>query len=115
VIARVWSATSAPENAAAYADHLRTHVLANLKAVDGYAGAGLWERPVGDAVELVVVTYWRSLEAIRGFAGDEVDRAVVADEAAVLLTGFDDRVRHYELVVEDEVEGGSGVVGLQSD
>jgi heme-degrading monooxygenase HmoA len=50
---------------------------------------------------VVVVTFWRSAEAVRAFAGDDPEQAVVADEAAALLTDFDRRVRHYEVVVED--------------
>jgi hypothetical protein len=34
-------------------------------------------------------------------AGEEFERAVVADEAAALLEQFDDRVRHYEIVLDD--------------
>ncbi len=97
MIARVWSARTTGEWAPLYAEHLRTHVLRSLKVVEGYRGVRLWERPLGEGVEIVVVTYWESLDAIRGFAGDEIERAVVADEAAVFLTEFDDLVRHYEV------------------
>jgi heme-degrading monooxygenase HmoA len=104
VIARVWSATTTAELAPAYAEHLRTHVLPTLNSLDGYAAARLWQRSAGNAIELVVVTHWRSLDAIRGFAGDDSERAVVAAEAAALLGNYDDRVRHYELVVEDAAD-----------
>jgi heme-degrading monooxygenase HmoA len=70
--------------------------------VDGYAGAMLLERAISDAVEVIVITWWRSLDAIRGFAGADLEEAVVASEAASLLTTFDRRVRHYELVVKDD-------------
>jgi heme-degrading monooxygenase HmoA len=102
MIARVWSATTTAAQAPAYAEHLRNHVLPSLRAVDGYAGAMLLERPAGDAVEVVVVTYWRSLDAIRGFAGADLEAAVVAGEAAALLTRFDRRVRHYEVALRDD-------------
>ncbi len=71
--------------------------------MDGYAGAMLLERDLSDAVEVVVITLWRSLDAIRGFAGADLEAAVVTDAAAALLTRFDDRVQHYELVVKDEI------------
>ena len=100
MIARVWTARTTA-GAPAYAEHLRARVIPDLKALDGYLGAKLWQRKSGDAVELAVVTYWTSLDAIRGFAGEEVERAVVSDEAAALLDDFDGMVRHYELVVED--------------
>ena len=105
MIARCWSAQTTPALAPAYVEHLRRHVLPAVRAVDGYAGAFLVERDAGDAdaVEIVVVTLWRSLEAIRGFAGPDAEEAVVADEAAALLTQFDRRVRHYAVVVRDDV------------
>jgi len=102
MIARLWSAHTTPAQAPAYARHLRTEVLPTLKKVDGYAGAMLLEREADSAVEIIVITWWRSLDAIRGFAGDDLEGAVVADEAASLLTWFDRRVRHYELVVRND-------------
>lgn len=62
----------------------------------------LLEREVADVVEIVVVTFWRSLDAIRTFSGPDLERAVVADEAAALLAQFDRRVKHYEVAVKDD-------------
>lgn len=101
MIARFWSARTTPAQAPAYADHLRTHVLAELRQIDGYAGAVLLNREAAGEVEILVITWWESLGAIRGFAGDDVEAAVVADEAAAGLSEFKRRARHYELVVED--------------
>ena len=102
MIGRFWSAQAAPEGSRAYADHLRTHVLPHLRTLNGYVGAVLLQRTRSEAIEIVVVTWWRSLDAIRGFAGPDPEEAVVADEAAAVLTAFDQRARHYELVVKDE-------------
>jgi heme-degrading monooxygenase HmoA len=101
VIARVWCATATPANAPKYAEHLGTHVIPVLRQLKGYVDACLWQRPAGDLVELVVVTRWRSLESISDFAGEDIERAVVADEAAAVLVRYDDRVRHYEVVEDD--------------
>jgi len=103
MIARLWSAQTTSAQAPAYADHLRSQVLPSLKKVDGYAGAMLLERPASNAVEIIVITFWQSVDSIRGFAGADPEAAVVADEAASLLTQFDRRVRHYEVMVTDEV------------
>ena len=107
MIARIWSAQAAPERAPAYADHLRSHVFPVLRAVEGYAGAVLLQRTASPGVEIVVVTWWRSLDAIRAFAGVDIDAAVVADEAASLLSQFDQRARHYTVVMQDGVAPGS--------
>ena len=103
MIARFWSAQTMHAQAPAYADHLRNQVLPTVRKVDGYAGAMLLEREASDGVEIIVITFWRSLDSIRGFAGADLEEAVVADEAASLLTQFDQRVRHYEVVVTDDV------------
>jgi heme-degrading monooxygenase HmoA len=106
VIARRWTAQASRAQAPAYAAHLRTRVLPALRAVEGYAGALLLEGAAadgGEGVEFVVLTFWRSREALRGFAGADLTAAVVDAEAVPLLTRFDRRARHYELVVKDEV------------
>ncbi len=103
MIARVWSARATPARAPDYVEHLGTRVLPGLRAVDGYAGGMLLQHPTADAVEILVITFWQSLDSLRAFAGDDLEAAVVADEAAALLTQFDRRVRHYEVAVKDGV------------
>ena len=50
---------------------------------------------------MVVQTFWRSLDDIRGFAGDDLEQAVVSDEAAaLLLLDYDRRVRHYDIAID---------------
>jgi heme-degrading monooxygenase HmoA len=103
MIARVWAAQTTGAQAPAYVEHLRTQVLPAVRRADGYCGAMLLERAAQQAVEIIVLTFWRSLDSIRGFAGADPEGAVVAEEAAVLLTQFDRRVRHYEVAVQDAV------------
>jgi heme-degrading monooxygenase HmoA len=103
MIARLWTAQTTPAQAPAYAEHLRTQVLPAVRAMDGYGGAMLLERALPGAVEILVLTFWRSVDSIQGFAGADVEGAVVAKEAAALLTQFDQRVRHYEVAMKDDV------------
>jgi heme-degrading monooxygenase HmoA len=102
MIARFWSAETTHAESPAYAEHLRTQVLPALKSLDGYGGAMLLERAVPDGIEVIVITFWRSVDSIQAFAGDDLEAAVVADEAAAVLTKFDRRVRHYEVAVKDD-------------
>jgi heme-degrading monooxygenase HmoA len=75
-----------------------------LRKVNGFAGVLLLQRAVPEAVEIIVITFWESLDAIREFAGPDLEGAVVADEAAALLTHFDRQVRHYEVIVKEDVQ-----------
>ena len=102
MIIRVWTAHAKPEGA----PRCQARVIEKtqeLKSREGYRGATLLRRPDGDKVELVLCTRWQSLDAIREFAGADIERAEVdEDEAATMLTRWDTRVRHYEVVHEDE-------------
>jgi len=97
MIARYWSATTSAGAAPAYAGHLKAVVIPELKKVRGFQNVMLWQRDLPNGVEIVVVTFWESLESIRSFAGIDLETAVVNAEAAALLTDFDRRVRHYEV------------------
>jgi heme-degrading monooxygenase HmoA len=77
--------------------------LPALKEVEGYSGVMLLERAIPGAIEIIVITFWRSVDAIRGFAGGDLEQAVVADEAAALLTQFDRHVRHFEVALKEFV------------
>jgi len=98
VIARIWSAQTTPDRAPQYLDYLKSKVLPVLNKIEGFAEAMVLTRIESGIVEVIVITQWSSLAAIRGFAGNDIEEAVVADEAARLLTNFDQRVRHYDLV-----------------
>jgi heme-degrading monooxygenase HmoA len=75
-------------------------VVAELRAVDGFLGATVLRQFRPDDVEYLVISRWRSLEAIRGFAGDNIARAVVEPGAIAALASYDDFVEHYEVVAE---------------
>lgn len=101
MIERVWSARTTRQGAVQYADHFKRVVVPALTVLDGYRGARLLERELDGGIEVVVVTRWYSLDAIRAFAGQELDRAVVDPDAAVLFSDFDRKVRHYGVVAGD--------------
>ncbi len=46
----------------------------------------------------MVTTMWRSLDAIKAFAGDDITTAVVPPAAQALMVRYDDRAVHYEIV-----------------
>ena len=104
MIIREWRGRADPDRAAAYPSHFRNVVLLELRGIAGFAGATLCRRDADGKIEYLVLTRWQSHEAIRAFAGDAPDKAVVEPGAVAALTDFDDFVRHYE-VVEDETIG----------
>jgi heme-degrading monooxygenase HmoA len=97
VIARAWSARTTPALSGAYLEHFSQHVQPSLQKLAGFIGFTVAKRALANEIEIVVTTYWKSLAAIDAFAGPDRESAVVAAEAAALLTDYDRRVRHYEV------------------
>ncbi len=101
MIARMWSARATPQGWPAYERHFVDTVLPKLRGVDGYVSSSLLKRSAGVEIEIMVITLWRSFEAIDAFTGSDREAAVVAPDAAAHLASFDRRVRHYELAAVD--------------
>jgi heme-degrading monooxygenase HmoA len=100
MIIREWRGRASPSNAEAYPAYFRTHVLPELRHVRGFLGAELARRQVGDTIEFLVLTRWQAIDAIQGFAGSDIAKAVVEPGAAQALLDFDRSVQHYEVIEE---------------
>ena len=99
MIARMWFGRSTLEKAGDYVEHLRTTVFPELRQIEGFSGAYILRGIKEDSVEFSVLTLWTSMEAVKKFAGESPEIAVVPPEAQALLTEFDSTVSHYEVVV----------------
>lgn len=98
MIVRIWRGRAAgAREAEAYRRHIAERVFPELAALPGHRGAELLRRETAEGVEFLAVTRWESIEAVKAFAGPELDVAVVEPEARAVLADFDDFVRHFEL------------------
>jgi len=102
MILRMWRARSTVEKSGEYVEHATKKVFPALCAIEGHRGAYLLRRAVDGAIELVVLTLWESMEAVRRFAGVKLEKAVVEPEARAVLTAFDESVTHFEVVRRTE-------------
>ena len=103
MIVRIWRGQAeSGSKADAYHRHFSETVAPELQALRGNRGAWLLRRDFAGKTEFLAVTFWESVEAIRGFAGDNVLSAIVEPEARAVLAAFDDFARHYELAFRME-------------
>jgi heme-degrading monooxygenase HmoA len=98
MIIREWRGRAASSDGDAYPRHFRSNVLPELKLAPGFLGAHLSQRRLDDRIEFLVLTRWISMQAIQGFAGADVAKAVVEPGAVAALLDFDERVQHYEVI-----------------
>jgi heme-degrading monooxygenase HmoA len=100
MISRIWHGWTTREKADAYEQLLRTEIFSGIakRSIPGYRGIHLLRRDVEDGVEFVTVMWFDSLDAVRAFAGDDYAVAVVPPKARQLLSRFDARSAHYQVV-----------------
>ena len=99
MIARIWHGWTRPEDSEAYRQLLLTKILPAIHRVVGYRGAYLLHRDGAAEVEFVTVMLWDSLEALRCFAGNDYEQAIVPVERRKLLSHYDERSAHYEILM----------------
>jgi heme-degrading monooxygenase HmoA len=99
MILREWRRRASPLQADAYPTHFRTKVLPELARVPGFLGAQL-SKQLGDTIEFLVLTRWRTIGAIQDFAGSDIAKAIVEPGAIAALVDFDRSVLHYEVIEE---------------
>jgi heme-degrading monooxygenase HmoA len=97
VISRHWTAVLRPGQEERYLQHLKSETFPQLARIPGFVRATILSRPMEEGVEFRVVTVWESLEAVREFAGQRVEKAVVPPAVRELMVRFDPAVVHYDV------------------
>jgi heme-degrading monooxygenase HmoA len=101
VIVRFWRSVARAEMSDAYADYFRETGLRDYRATPGNRSVTVMTRPHPDGVEWLIATTWDSWDAIRAFAGDDPTRARFYPEDARYFVALDERVEHYELLLDE--------------
>ena len=107
MICRIWHGWTTHKNANAYESLLKEEIFVGIinRKIVGFKGIKLLRREQDAEVEFITLMTFNSLDAIRQFAGEDYEVAVVPAKARAILSHFDERSQHYEIVVANsEVE-----------
>jgi heme-degrading monooxygenase HmoA len=102
MISRIWHGWTTPDNADTYEALLKEEIFVGIqdRRIRGFNGIQLLRREVGREVEFVTIMIFESLDAVREFAGEDYEAAVVPPKARAVLARFDARSQHYEIRAE---------------
>jgi heme-degrading monooxygenase HmoA len=98
MITRIWRGWAPTATADDYQRHYETEVSEHLHLVGGFRGARLLRQEDGEEVMFTSIAFFTSLDAVRGFAGDDYEVAVVEEAGRRALSRWDERVSHHEVV-----------------
>jgi heme-degrading monooxygenase HmoA len=97
MIARIWRGRTAAVKSEEYLAYLQRTGLPDYAATEGNRGVFVLRRVDGDHAEFLLMSLWESWDAIRRFAGEDVERAVYYPEDDDYLLGRELKVEHYEV------------------
>jgi len=99
MISRIWHGWTSKENANAYDILLRNEIFQGILArnIIGLRRIELFRAPDGEDVEFITVMWFETMAAIKAFAGEDYETAVVPEKARALLKRFDPKSRHYNV------------------
>ncbi|HYG11432.1 MAG TPA: antibiotic biosynthesis monooxygenase family protein [Pyrinomonadaceae bacterium] len=100
IVAREWRGRVAPARADEYHRYLLGGV-AKLRSVPGSLGVEVMRREETGAVEYVVISYWVSREAIKAYAGQDIEKPHHLPKDREMLLELPTRVLHYDVTYTD--------------
>jgi heme-degrading monooxygenase HmoA len=98
MISRQWRGLAKAERADDYIRHLRAATFPGLEKIAGFVDASILRRKLERGVEFLVITRWASMDAIREFAGEDAETAIVPEDVRRMMLEYDSRASHYEVV-----------------
>ncbi len=75
--------------------------MADCRATPGNRGVQIQRRVADGRAEFVFTSFWDSMDAIRGFAGDDVHRARYYPEDGETLFAMPPDIDHFDVVADE--------------
>ncbi len=98
MIVRLWHGRVPASKTEAYREFIVRRAIPDYRALPGNISVHVLERRDGEVTHFITLTFWESLESIKGFAGEPVENAKYYPEDKDFLLEFEPKVAHYEVV-----------------
>lgn len=96
MIARIWRGRVKPGKLEEYRKIVEASGESDYKATPGNLGAWILTRDRGEYGEIVTLSFWESRDAIKGFAGEDINLARYYSGDEDYLLEMNEEVEHYD-------------------
>ncbi len=100
MIARIWHGRTRASDYEAYTDFLRQRAIPDYQGTEGFVRLSFLRRLEGEVAHFTLITWWESLEVIRNFAGEALEKAKYYPEDQQYLLEFEEQVVHHEVFAD---------------
>lgn len=100
MILRVWHGYTTMSNADTYENLLRNEIFPEIanKNIKGYKRIQLLRRALANEIEFTTIMWFESIEAVKAFVGEDYETVYVPEKARQILSRFDKKSVHCELL-----------------
>ncbi|MBH8562801.1 antibiotic biosynthesis monooxygenase [Nostoc sp. CENA67] len=101
VVARIWHGKTLTTKAAEYYNYLNEAGIKKIQAIPGNLGVQVLRRTDGKITEFTVISYWESRDAIRAFAGNDIEKVRFLPKDHEYLIEPETKVKHFDVLLDD--------------
>jgi len=98
MVVRMWHGKVPASRAGAYREFLHARAIPDYQSVEGNISVHILERSEGAITHFITLTFWKDMDSIKAFAGDDVEAAKYYPEDKDFLLEFEPKVIHYKVV-----------------
>jgi heme-degrading monooxygenase HmoA len=98
MIARLWHGRVPTSKAQAYRNFLSARAIPDYRSVEGNISVHILERTEGEVTHFITLSFWKDLDCIKAFAGEDPEVAKYYPEDDSFLLEFEPNTLHYEVV-----------------
>lgn len=100
MIARIWHGKTTTEKADAYMEeYFHNTGLIDYQATEGNLGVLVLREDEDEQANFLMITLWESKEAIKKFAGEDINKARYYPEDNLYFAELEPNVAHYDVLV----------------
>jgi heme-degrading monooxygenase HmoA len=100
MIARTWHGVTDASKADEYLDYLKKTGVPEYQETEGNLGVYVLQRVDGAQAHFLLLTFWESEDAIKKFAGAEIEKAKYYPEDEKFLLELEPSVTHYDVLIQ---------------
>ncbi len=100
MIARIWHGKTKIEDFEEYTEFMKFKAIPDYQKTDGFVKLTFLRNTNGNVGHFKLITFWKNLEVIKNFAGEDYEKAKYYTEDEKFLLEFEEKVIHYEVFAE---------------
>ncbi|WP_299275147.1 antibiotic biosynthesis monooxygenase [uncultured Psychroserpens sp.] len=101
MIARIWKGKTQLKHLEAYTAFMKSRAIPDYKKTNGFIKLIFLKRTDNDFAYFELLTFWKNMEVIKNFAGDDFERAKYYPEDKNYLIDFPEKVTHYQVFAQE--------------